>query len=338
MSKSKHDIHSLLGIFEVKDIEAWWESVVKELNNKDLRWTIENDLSVRPMSMNASQRKAIIWSSCYDWKIVETVTALDELAANLEEGFEIDEFVIMAKRPEDLSMLENIPQGQPVSLKVPAVVLPAITNSNLEIDFIRINPMTREDHDHLSSLDLDLSWRYATAPINTTPSDRLTTILSQLNTHLSESPANCQNWRIFIKMNDLFFEQIVELRALKILILNLWQAYGLPVSQHPKIYVNVEPDPEYDLYTNLMRSTTQSVSAILGGIDALTFQCDKNLPYFGDYRRLSRNIHYILKYEANFHHRIDPLAGSFSIENATEVLAEKTWIKMGGLDPLRASE
>jgi len=81
----------------------------------------------------------------------------------------------------------------------------------------------------------------------------------------------------------------------------------------------------YDMYVNLLRGTTEAMSAALAGVDSMEV-----LPF--DYAitkgseqgyRLARNIQIILKEEAHFDRVTDPAAGSYYIENLTNsVLGE----------------
>jgi Methylmalonyl-CoA mutase, N-terminal domain/subunit len=81
----------------------------------------------------------------------------------------------------------------------------------------------------------------------------------------------------------------------------------------------------YDYNVNMLRTTTECMSAILGGADAIA-----NLPYdalyhkdneFGD--RIARNQLLILKHESYFDKVNNPADGSYYIENLTHQLAEK---------------
>jgi methylmalonyl-CoA mutase len=81
----------------------------------------------------------------------------------------------------------------------------------------------------------------------------------------------------------------------------------------------------YDYNVNLLRTTTECMSAILGGADAVA-----NLAYdalyhkdneFGD--RISRNQLLILKNESYFDKVNNPADGTYYIETLTEQLAEK---------------
>jgi len=81
----------------------------------------------------------------------------------------------------------------------------------------------------------------------------------------------------------------------------------------------------YDYNVNMLRTTTECMSAVLGGAN-----CISNLPYdnlyhkdneFGD--RIARNQLLILKNESYFDKVSNAAEGSYYIENVTEQLAEK---------------
>ncbi|WP_396161418.1 methylmalonyl-CoA mutase family protein, partial [Flavobacterium sp.] len=81
----------------------------------------------------------------------------------------------------------------------------------------------------------------------------------------------------------------------------------------------------YDYNVNMLRTTTECMSAILGGADAVA-----NLAYdaiyhkdneFGD--RISRNQLLVLKHESYFDKVNNPADGAYYIETLTEQLAEK---------------
>ena len=83
----------------------------------------------------------------------------------------------------------------------------------------------------------------------------------------------------------------------------------------------------YDLYNNMLRNTTEAMSAALGGADEITI-----LPHdfilgkeseFGD--RIARNVQLLLKEESHFADVADPAAGSYYIESLTQSVAEHAW-------------
>jgi methylmalonyl-CoA mutase len=83
----------------------------------------------------------------------------------------------------------------------------------------------------------------------------------------------------------------------------------------------------YDPYVNMLRGTTESMSAVLSGIDSLTVT-----PYDESFEkptefaeRIARNTQIILKEESYFDKVVDPAGGSYYIENLTASIAEHAW-------------
>jgi methylmalonyl-CoA mutase len=83
----------------------------------------------------------------------------------------------------------------------------------------------------------------------------------------------------------------------------------------------------YDPYVNLLRTTTEGMSAAIGNTDSMSI-----LPF--DFptqdeseisRRIARNQQLILKEEAYLDRIIDPAAGSYYIENLTNSIAMHSW-------------
>ena len=83
----------------------------------------------------------------------------------------------------------------------------------------------------------------------------------------------------------------------------------------------------YDPYVNMLRGTTEAMSATLGGVHSLEV-----LPF--DYafeqptefsKRIARNVELLLKHESHFAQVIDPAGGSYYIENLTKNIAEQAW-------------
>lgn len=83
----------------------------------------------------------------------------------------------------------------------------------------------------------------------------------------------------------------------------------------------------YDPYVNMLRTTTEGMSAVLGGADSLTV-----LPFDAPFsqgsefsKRIARNQQIIFKEEAYLDKVVDPAAGSYYIEKLTASMAEAAW-------------
>jgi methylmalonyl-CoA mutase len=77
----------------------------------------------------------------------------------------------------------------------------------------------------------------------------------------------------------------------------------------------------------MLRTQTEAMSAILGGTDSLTVEpfdiVFRHPDEFSE--RIARNQQLILKEEAYFDKVADPSAGSYYIENLTNLIAENAW-------------
>lgn len=123
-----------------------------------------------------------------------------------------------------------------------------------------------------------------------------------------------------------YFFEIAKIRALRWAYASLADAMG----SSPECHVLAEPSIRnksiYDYNTNMLRTTTECMSAVLGGADAMS-----NQPYdylyhksneFGE--RISRNQLLILKAESYFDQVDNPSDGAYYIESLTRQLAERS--------------
>jgi len=83
----------------------------------------------------------------------------------------------------------------------------------------------------------------------------------------------------------------------------------------------------FDSHNNILRTTTETMSAIIGGsniIHTLPFD-DTWKPSDSFSERIARNIQHILREESYLDKVIDPSAGSYYIEELTVSIAQKAW-------------
>jgi methylmalonyl-CoA mutase len=128
-----------------------------------------------------------------------------------------------------------------------------------------------------------------------------------------------------------YFLEIAKLRALRILFYKIAETYGLKDYDPSDLSIHSISSrwskTIYDPYVNMLRNTTEAMSAIIGGCNALTIS-----PYnenFADVtafsKRISRNVSNMLKEESYFDKVVDPAAGSYYIENITDEMVKKAW-------------
>jgi len=83
-----------------------------------------------------------------------------------------------------------------------------------------------------------------------------------------------------------------------------------------------------DPYTNLLRQTTETMAAASGGVDAILvhpYDASSSNGSSNLSERMALNISLILKEESYFNQVIDPLGGSYAIEDLTSKIAQKSW-------------
>jgi methylmalonyl-CoA mutase len=119
-----------------------------------------------------------------------------------------------------------------------------------------------------------------------------------------------------------YFVEIAKIRAFKLLWGNVLAAYGVEPTP-PTIFASTTAQTFVeDPHTNKIRTTTQAMSAVIGGAAMLTLQPTEDTD-FG--RRIARNVQHVLGMESYLDKVIDPSAGSYYIETLTNKIAEAVW-------------
>jgi methylmalonyl-CoA mutase len=128
-----------------------------------------------------------------------------------------------------------------------------------------------------------------------------------------------------------FFPEVAKLKAARLLwaaVVSRFQA-GQKAAGEMEIHCVTTRwnKTEKDAYTNILRTLTEAMSAILGGADSLTVE-----PFDIVFRepdefseRIARNQQLILREESWFGKVTDPSGGSYYIEKLTRLIAEKAW-------------
>lgn len=123
-----------------------------------------------------------------------------------------------------------------------------------------------------------------------------------------------------------YFFEIAKLRAFRLLMSSLFQAHGI---SNKSIHIFTKPSYRnktiYDYNVNMLRTSSECMSAILGGSDTITNLCYDAVYHksneFGE--RIARNQLLILQKEAYLSESQQFANGSYYIENIEKQLAEK---------------
>ena len=201
---------------------------------------------------------------------------------------------------------------------------------NLEKDFEKLNIIAKNSHPlegcptgGVASFLTISSGIYQNAGANIV--QQLAYTLAQANEYFNRISAINQPITIEVAVGTNYFFEIAKLRALRLLFNTLASEYNHNFDCHIIATPTKRNKTLYDYNVNMLRTTTECMSAILGGADAVA-----NLAYdaiyhkdneFGD--RISRNQLLVLKHESYFDKVNNPADGAYYIETLTEQLAEK---------------
>lgn len=125
-----------------------------------------------------------------------------------------------------------------------------------------------------------------------------------------------------------FFMEIARLRAAKAVWAQIVKGLG-GNEEAQKIYIFARTSAftktVYDPYVNLLRTTTETFSAVVGGIDALQVAPFDDPIREADTQslRYARNQQLLFNEEFNMKVTVDPAGGSFYVETLTAQVAEK---------------
>lgn len=128
-----------------------------------------------------------------------------------------------------------------------------------------------------------------------------------------------------------YFMEIAKFRAARLLWANIVEEYGTDsaCAEKMRIFATTSEwnQTVYDAYVNMLRATTEAMSASIAGVDYLEV-----VPFDFAFRvptdfsnRIARNVQNILKEESHFNKIVDPAAGSYYIENLTNSVANAAW-------------
>ncbi len=144
----------------------------------------------------------------------------------------------------------------------------------------------------------------------------------------------------FFAIGMNFFMEVAKLRAARLLWHRIMTEFGAKDEKSLMLRTHCQTSgvslQEQDPYNNAIRTAYEAMSAVLGGTQSLhTNSYDEAIALPSDAAaRLARNTQLILQNETGVTNVIDPLAGSYYVENLTKELADKAWELIGQVDDL----
>ena len=137
--------------------------------------------------------------------------------------------------------------------------------------------------------------------------------------------------RFTFGISSNYFMEIAKFRAARVVWANIVKAWGVDCDCACKMHVHAVTSQwnqtVYDAYVNMLRGTTETMSAAIAGVDSIEV-----LPFDHVFRapgefsnRIARNLQSILKEESHFNKIVDPAAGSYYIETLTQSIIDASW-------------
>lgn len=358
-------MEKLFSAFEGLSSAKWKEQIIKDLKGIDfnqLVWKTHNGFDVNPFytSEDLKEKKEPLFER-KDWDISEHIMVANEKEANqkaltaLKHGasgisFFINKRIDTKTLIKDIS-LEHIYSQFNVSNDA-LYVLKDLESYYAKVNahdgkikcFVNIDPLHLfafwgEWHDNQEK-DLSVIRQLQHIPVNVgvyeeagaNTVNELAIGLAHVNEYFNYLSENneLKNKKAlhcsFVVAPD-FFTEIAKFRAWRKLVALLQEQYGITIPVHIHAQTAMTDKSCMDMYNNMLRTTTEAMSAVIGGADSLSV-----MPYnegfektndFGS--RISINQQHILKNESYLDKVTDIAAGSYYIESITDTIAEKAW-------------
>ena len=354
---------SLFKQFKSVSSKEWKQKIQVDLKgadyNETLIWKTNEGIDVKPFyhADEFDSLPNVLGTRVSTFKICQTIFVSDVIKSNkkaidsIKRGAESIQFIIPNDNVDLEQLLKNIDltsipihfQLQFLSASFIEDIIKLNTNSEIHLNIDIIGNLTRngnwflnnkEDHIILeniiekansikSTLSVDANL-YQNAGANIV--QQLAYSLAHVNEYLNHFGDKIKNQICFnVSVGTNYFFEIAKLRALRI----LWRTLANEYNINPECIIFVSPSKRnktiYDYNTNMLRTTTECMSAIIGGADTIS-----NLPYdsifhktneFGD--RISRNQLLILKNESYLSKVDNPADGAYYIESLTSQISEK---------------
>ena len=344
--------------------KQWKQKIQFELKgadyNETLVWNSPEDIQVKPFyhkdensKRYSNNTKATEFKICQNIFVYDVDKSIERAVNTLSRGADSLRFTIENDSIDVIHLLENLPLNN---------VTVYFNLSFISIDFVKkINAFATKNStiifcnlDPIGQLAKDGNW-FSTKEKNNfetlnllskqTKSVSLISInaalyqnaganlvqqiaysLGQANEYFNRIESINKPIVFEVAVGTNYFFEIAKLRALRLLFNLIAKEYNHTLDCNIIVSPTKRNKTLYDYNVNMLRTTTECMSAIIGGANAIA-----NLPYdalyhkdneFGD--RIARNQLLILKNESYFDKVNNPADGSYYIETLTNQLAEKS--------------
>ena len=137
--------------------------------------------------------------------------------------------------------------------------------------------------------------------------------------------------RFSMGVTSNYFMEMAKFRAARMLWANIVKGYNPEKGCSCKLFAHAVTSTwnqtVYDPYINMLRGTTEAMSAAIAGVHSLEVT-----PFNASFaepdefsKRIARNVELLLKHESHFDQVVDPAGGSYYVENLTQSIAAEAW-------------
>ncbi|CAM3659069.1 methylmalonyl-CoA mutase subunit beta [Flavobacterium gelidilacus] len=350
---------NLFNGFEKVTSKQWKQQIQFELKgadyNEKLVWESSEGIKVKPFYHNDEDNLTNnVQTRVSEFKILQNNYVHDVEKSNsktidsLKRGAESIRFTIENETISLESLLKNLPfenVSYYFNLKFISIdfvnKLTKFASKNKATFLIQIDPIGQlvKDGNWYKNLETDFKFLnqvssripfltiqsgiYQNAGANMV--QQLAYTLAHINEYFNRVENLNQPITIEVAVGTNYFFEIAKLRALRMLFNTLAKEYNHSHECNIIATPSKRNKTLYDYNVNMLRTTTECMSAILGGANEVA-----NLPYdalyhkdneFGD--RIARNQLLVLKTESYFDKVNNPADGAYYIESLTEQLADK---------------
>jgi len=354
----------LFNEFDEVSSKQWKQQIQYELKgadyNETLVWESPEGIKIKPFyHKDETVKPSAVVTEATNFRIVQNIFVHDtdksiaRALDTLSRGAESLRFTIDNEATDIEKLLHSIPTDIHVSLKLGFLNLDFIKKintlagnrtgtstieldpigqlaregnwfSNLEDDFKILNEIAK-NCTHILFLNCDSSL-YQNAGANMV--QQLAYTLAHVNEYFNRITSINKPISLNVAVGTNYFFEIAKLRALRLLFNTLAKEYNHNFDCQILATPTKRNKTLYDYNVNMLRTTTECMSAVLGGANSVS-----NLAYdaiyhkdneFGD--RISRNQLLVLKNESYFDKVNNPADGTYYIEELTKQLAEKALV------------
>lgn len=351
---------SLFEEFDTSTLKQWKEKIITDLKGKNydetLLWVDENSITHRPIysgestadnelikAIQAAQKKSTHWGNVQLFDANEE-NSTDMVTEALKNGLD---FAFIKNATKYKPFIHNKPEGKKIYFflnKIDITHLPKRFlvdpiketlqgTKHAAHDMAALKPLFQErlndlKPDHFLLVDGSI-YKEAGATVVEELAFSLSHAVEYFDKMTEEGfTADAVARSIIFKLGygNSYFTEIAKGRAFHFLVNQLYKQYK---TDH-RIVIWGDASKYYqahkDSHTNLLRLSSQAMSAVLGNCNLVSLPAFDALEESSARgRRMSKNIPLILKEESSFDQVRDVSNGSYYIEALTAELAQKAW-------------